>query len=430
MKNWISRRNVLSAVSAVTAAGILTACGGGAASSAASQSAAAAPSEASSAAEESWGDVKLTMWGAEEDQTMLREMADAFIAENADKGNITIDIGVQSESSAKDTVLADPEAAADVFAFADDQLNELVAAGALQEVLLNPDDVKSRNLAGSVNAATMNDKLYAYPMTADNGYFLYYDKSVLSEEDVQSMDTLLAKADASGKKFMMSLNDAWYIYSFYAGAGLKATLADDGINTVCNWNEAPGADVTQAILDISTQPAFKSGADADIVAGIKDGSCCAAISGTWNAGTAEETWGENYAATKLPTYTLNGEQVQMASFSGYKLVGVNPHSSNVGVAMLLADYITNEDNQAKRFNDRKLGPSNINVNESEAVQNAPAIAALAAQSDYATLQRVGANYWSSAQSLGEILASGDTQGKTTQQLMDDAVAGITAPVAQ
>ena len=429
MKNWISRRNVLSAVSAVTAAGILTACGGGAASSAASQSAAAAPSEASSAAE-SWGDVKLTMWGAEEDQTMLREMADAFIAENADKGNITIDIGVQSESSAKDTVLADPEAAADVFAFADDQLNELVAAGALQEVLLNPDDVKSRNLAGSVNAATMNDKLYAYPMTADNGYFLYYDKSVLSEEDVQSMDTLLAKADASGKKFMMSLNDAWYIYSFYAGAGLKATLADDGVNTVCNWNEAPGADVTQAILDISTQPAFKSGADADIVAGIKDGSCCAAISGTWNAGTAEETWGENYAATKLPTYTLNGEQVQMASFSGYKLVGVNPHSSNVGVAMMLADYITNEDNQAKRFNDRKLGPSNIKVNESEAVQNAPAIAALAAQSDYATLQRVGANYWSSAQSLGEILASGDTQGKTTQQLMDDAVAGITAPVAE
>ena len=429
MKNWISRRNVLSAVSAVTAAGILTACGGGAASSAASQSAAAAPSEASSAAE-SWGDVKLTMWGAEEDQTMLREMADAFIAENADKGNITIDIGVQSESSAKDTVLADPEAAADVFAFADDQLNELVAAGALQEVLLNPDDVKSRNLAGSVNAATMNDKLYAYPMTADNGYFLYYDKSVLSEEDVQSMDTLLAKADASGKKFMMSLNDGWYIYSFYAGAGLKATLADDGVNTVCNWNEAPGADVTQAILDISTQSAFKSGADADIVAGIKDGSCCAAISGTWNAGTAEETWGENYAATKLPTYTLNGEQVQMASFSGYKLVGVNPHSSNVGVAMMLADYITNEDNQAKRFNDRKLGPSNIKVNESEAVQNAPAIAALAAQSDYATLQRVGANYWSSAQSLGEILASGDTQGKTTQQLMDDAVAGITAPVAQ
>ena len=168
---------------------------------------------------------------------------------------------------------------------------------------------------------------------------------------------------------------------------LKATLADDGVNTVCNWNEAPGADVTQAILDMSAQSAFKSGADADIVSGIKDGSCCAAISGTWNAKTAQETWGDNYAATKLPTYTLNGEQVQMASFSGYKLVGVNPHSANVGVAMMLADYITNEDNQAKRFNDRQLGPSNIAVSKSEAVQSAPAIAALAEQSDYATLQR-------------------------------------------
>lgn len=276
----------------------------------------------------------------------------------------------------------------------------------------------------------MNDKLYAYPMTADNGYFLYYDASVLSAEDVQSMDTMLEKAAAAGKKFMMSVNDAWYIYSFYAGAGLVATLADDGINTVCNWNEAPGADVTQAILDIAANPGFKSGADADIVSAIKDGSCCAAISGTWNASTAEEAWGEGYAATKLPTYTLNGEQVQMGSFSGYKLVGVNPHSANVGVAMMLADFITNEDNQIKRFNDRKLGPSNINANSTEAVQSAPAIAALAEQSSYATLQRVGANYWSSAASLGEILASGDTQGKTTQQLMDDAVAGITAPVAQ
>ena len=93
----------------------------------------------------------------------------------------------------------------------------------------------------------------------------------------QTMDTMLEKAAAAGKKFMMSVNDAWYIYSFYAGAGLVATLAEDGINTVCNWNEAPGADVTQAILDITANPGFKSGADADIVSAIKDGSCCGGV---------------------------------------------------------------------------------------------------------------------------------------------------------
>ena len=373
--------------------------------------------------------VTLKVWADQGELALTEKLCNEFAAQHSEK-EYTFVYGAVGAVDGKARYLEDPAAAADVFLFADDQLVDLVKADALYEVTRNTDAIIAANTPGSIRAASYDGTLYGYPMTSDNGYFLYYDKSVLSEEDVQSMDTLLAKADASGKKFMMSLNDAWYIYSFYAGAGLKATLADDGVNTVCNWNEAPGADVTQAILDISKQPAFKSGADADIVAGIKDGSCCAAISGTWNAGTAEDTWGENYAATKLPTYTLNGEQVQMGSFSGYKLVGVNPHSSNVGVAMMLADYITNEENQAKRFNDRKLGPSNIKVNESEAVQNAPAIAALAAQSEYATLQRVGANYWSSAQSLGEILASGDTQGKTTQQLMDDAVAGITAPVAE
>ena len=409
----------------------LAACGGSGDSTTSTTSGTtsdAATTEGSDAST-NWGDVTLTMWGAEEDQTMLREMADAFIEENKDKGNITINIGACSEADTKDNVLTDPTAA-DVFAFADDQLNELVAADALQEVTLNADDVKSRNLGGSVEAASLNGKLYAYPMTADNGYFLYYDKSVISEEDAQTVDGILAAAAKAGRTFDMTLNDGWYIYSFFAGAGLEATLADDGVNTVCNWNEEPGADVAQAIMDIASNSAFVSAPDADIVSGIKNGTVCAAVSGTWNASTAQEIWGDNYAATKLPTYTLNGEQVQMGSFAGYKLVGVNPHSQNVGVAMMLADYITNEANQQKRFEDRNLGPSNINVNASEEVQAAPAIAALAAQSDFSDLQRVGANYWDPAASLGQILQSGDTQGKTMQQLVDDAVAGITAPVAQ
>ena len=405
----------------------LAACGGSQSGSAAETT---STSGATSEEAASWGDVTLTMWGAEEDQTMLREMADAFIEENKDKGNITINIGACSEADAKDNVLTDPTAAADVYAFADDQLNELVAAGALQEVTLNADDVKSRNLEGSVEAASLNGKLYAYPMTADNGYFMFYDKSFFTEDDVKSLDTMLDKAAAAGKKVSMDVANGWYLYSFYAGAGLNLSLADDGVNTVCNWNEEPGADVAQAVMDIASNSAFVSAPDADIVSGIKNGTVCAAVSGTWNATVAQETWGDNYAATKLPTYTMNGEQVQMGSFAGYKLVGVNPHSQNVGVAMMLADYITNEANQQKRFEDRNLGPSNINVNASDAVQSAPAIAALAAQSEFSDLQRVGANYWDPAASLGQILASGETQGKTTQQLVDDAVAGITAAVAQ
>ena len=373
-------------------------------------------------------DVTLTMWGAEEDQDLLREISDKFIEKYGNYGGkITINLGTQSESTAKDTVLTDPTAAADVYAFADDQLNELVKAGALQEVQLNADDVKNRNTPASVDAATVDGKLYAYPLTADNGYFMFYDKSFFTEDDVKSLDTMMEKAAAAGKKVSMDVANGWYLYSFYAGAGLKLGLADDGVNTVCNWNEAPGADVTQAVIDICKNPGFIALKDEEFTGKLKDGTLVAGVNGTWRANDASEVWGANYAACKLPTYTLNGEQVQMASFSGFKLIGVNPHSANVGAAMLLADFVTNEENEGLRFKERTQGPSNINA---LAAASSPALTAVVDQSEYATLQRVGGNYWASAETLGSICVNGNPDGKDPQALIDDAVAGFTAPVTQ
>ena len=400
----------------------LAACGGSA-SVAASEST-AAESAATGAVE----DVTLTMWGAEEDQDLLRQISDKFIEENKDKVNLTINIGVQSESECKDTVLNDPEAAADVYAFADDQLNQLVAAGALQEIPaeMNLEDVKTRNTPASVDAATIDGKLYAYPLTADNGYFMFYDSSFYTEEDVKSLDTMLEKAAAAGKKVSMDLANGWYLYSFYAGAGLELGLNEDGVTNFCNWNEAPGADVTQAIIDIAKNPGFVSLKDESFTGELKAGNLVAGVNGTWRANDAAEVWGDNYAACKLPTYTLNGEQVQMASFSGFKLIGVNRHSKNVGWAMMLADYVTNEENETLRFEMRGQGPSNLKALENAA---SPALSAVVAQSEFASLQRVGNNFWTPAESLGSILAKGNAEGKDTQALVDEAVAGITAPVA-
>jgi arabinogalactan oligomer/maltooligosaccharide transport system substrate-binding protein len=118
----------------------------------------------------------------------------------------------------------------------------------------------------------------------------------------------------------------------------------------------------------------------------------------------------------------------MSSYSGYKLIGVNPHSANVGWAMLLAEYLTNENSQATRFATRGLGPANTTVAASAEVQADPAIAALAAQAAYATPQRVGGNFWSPAETLGQILASGNPDGTDLQELLDTTVEGITAPV--
>ena len=292
----------------------LAACGGSSASSAATSTAEAASSTAESTAESTAAegdvldqaaaaafaqDVTLTMWGAEEDQDLLREISDKFIEKYGNYGGkITINLGTQSESTAKDTVLTDPTAAADVYAFADDQLNELVKAGALQEVQLNADDIKSRNTPASVDAATVDGKIYAYPLTADNGYFMFYDKSFFTEDDVKSLDTMMEKAADAGKKVSMDVANGWYLYSFYAGAGLNLSLADDGVNTVCNWNEAPGADVTQAVIDICKNPGFIALKDEEFTGKLKDGTLVAGVNGTWRANDAAEVWGDSCLPTR------------------------------------------------------------------------------------------------------------------------------------
>ena len=153
-------------------------------------------------------DVSLRVWvGDNQDIDWINKVIENFKAAHPEN-NYTIEVGVQTEGDCSKVVLTDPTAAADVFAFADDQLNELVAAGALQEVTLNADDVKSRNLEGSVEAASLDGKLYAYPMTADNGYFLYYDSSVISAEDAQTVDGILAAAAAAGRTFDMKIGRA------------------------------------------------------------------------------------------------------------------------------------------------------------------------------------------------------------------------------
>ena len=104
------------------------------------------------------GTVTLRVWASEEDQALTTELLDKFKSTYSD---VTFDItlGSESESTAKDTVLTDVEAAADVYAFADDQINELVQAGALQEVAATyTDDVKSANASGSVEAASVDGK--------------------------------------------------------------------------------------------------------------------------------------------------------------------------------------------------------------------------------------------------------------------------------
>lgn len=374
--------------------------------------------------------VNLTVWGAAEDEELLRQIIDKFEEAYSGQADFAITFQPQSESSCTNALMGDLENGADVFAFADDQLNTLVAAGALDPVE-NAESVRQSNLPEAVAAASVDDTLYALPLTADNGYFLYYDKEYFTQEDIRSLDRMLDIAAEHGKKVSMEWSSGWYVYSLFGNTGMTVGLNPDGITNYCTWNSAEGkikgTDVAQAMLDIAGHPGFVSTDDAGFLAGVQDGTIIAGVNGVWNAVAVEEAWGSGFGASKLPTYTCGGQEVQMASFSGYKLIGVNSYSAHKMWAARLAEWITNEENQKLRFAQRGQGPSNIVAASSEEVQSAPAIAALLEQSEFSYIQRVGGNYWDPVAAFTAEILAGNPSGKSLQDHLDTMVEGIIAP---
>ncbi len=379
--------------------------------------------------------VTLSLWGAQEDAELLRTMISSFKKNYESKADIEVTISPESELTCKNTVLANPKAAGDVFTFAEDQFDELVQAGALLPITEDTDQIiescGGRDSA-AIEAVTSDDgKLYAYPATSSNGYFMFYNSKYFHKQDVTSLDQMLKIAAKNQKKVTMDFTSGWYIYSFFKGAGLDVYKDHASNVNVCNWNATDtkytGVDVLNSMLAIAKNPGFSGATDEEFVEGIKDGSIIAGISGTWNAKVVQDKFGDDFAACKLPTFTLKGDQVQMHSVVGFKEVGVNAYSKQPVWAQRLAAWITNEENQKLRFKERGEAPANKAAAATKEVQDSPAIAALSKQSKFGHIQKVTESYWTPVSRMGIIILAGNSKNKDLQQLLDKTVEQIQKP---
>ena len=392
--------------------------------------------------------VTLTVWGAEEDQEMLKAMCAEFAKANPDKEYKFL-FGVQSESDAADKVLNDVTSGPDVFSFASDQINKLYAGGALARVGgAIEENIKNINTESSIDAATITingeDQLYAYPCTEDNTLFLYYDKSVIGEDDIDSLDDLLDAAHAAGRTVHFKLNDdSWYLSSFFFAVdelGYKVTYDDKMVETAVNinYNNEKGLAVMRALANYVNHPALVIQTDdSKLIAGLTPTAegkveVAAGVSGTWNAESIEGLLGDNMGVAKLPTVKIGGEDKQLTTYMGCKLVGVNGFSQNKAEAHKLAQWLTNEQNQLIRFQTRGFGPSNKVVAASEAVQSDPVISAVVEQAQYSRAQKsVPSQYWTPMGALitpfiamKEEGTLADITNETLQEYLDALVAQI------
>ncbi len=361
-------------------------------------------------------DNSLTVWAPQTHQTMLREMIEEFKTQNPD---ITLDIkpGVCGESDAYAQFSKDASACADVYGFANDQLINLNTIKALARLGDSAvEEIKANNDEGSVASAKIGDYYYGYPYASDNGFFLYYDKTVVKEESAGSLEAILDDCLANGKYLVFNQKEAWYVGSFFFGCGGDYNVTWDGSvsTSTTNFDQKPaGEEYTygqiggMAHIDLNKHKGFQNGDDTVISQYINGNKLGAVITGTWNAKLISEKWGDNMVATKLPKFksSLTNKEYQMNSFIGYKLYGVNPNSKHLTEAHKLASFLANQQMQEKRFDTLQIGPSNKVVAEMQKVKDNKALAGFRAQREaeggVKIQDALPSSYWDAMKGFGE-----------------------------
>ena len=256
------KKKILATLLATAMVVSMTACGAKTEDAAADTSAATTETtteEASTDEAIDYGTGSITIWAPEATVDFTTEQVSAFFEANPDMAGYTFTVEPVGEGDAAGNMITDVEGGADLYNFAQDQIARLVSAGALSPVMgENADFVSTQNDAGAVGAATVGDMIYAYPLTSDNGYFMYYDKSVVT--DPTSLEQVLADCEAAGKNFYMELNSGWYQTAFFFGTGCELTFDtdSDGNFTAANVNYDSDAGVValKEMIEVAASSAF------------------------------------------------------------------------------------------------------------------------------------------------------------------------------
>lgn len=371
--------------------------------------------------------VRLMVWSPSEDQSKdsgewLQTCCESFAAMHPE-WDITFVYGVADEATAAATVAQDPEASADVFMYANDNLTVMTDAQALAKFGGKyADEIKATSSATLLDSVTLDGELYGIPYTT-NTWYMYYDKRVFSEEDVKSLEAMLEKGVIS-----FPFTNSWYLPSFYVGNG--CTLFGDGTQEELgvDFGGENAVEVTNYLIDLFNNPNFVVDADGSGMAGLRDGSINAIFTGSWDSGSIREILGENMGAAALPTYNLNGETKQMYAYAGSKAIGVNAHSEYMVPAVELAIYLGSAEAQKLHYDLRSTIPCNTELLADPSIQNDPVVLAQNDTFDRTSILQPFVsqmnNCWTPVENMGKAIRNGTTTHENAEeqtQAMNEAM---------
>lgn len=371
--------------------------------------------------------IRLMVWSPSEDQSKdsgqwLQTCCENFAALHPE-WDITFVYGVSDEASAAGAVAQDPEASADVFMYANDTLTIMTDANALAKFGgIYAEELQATNSETLLDSLTLDGNIYGVPFTT-NTWYMYYDKSVFTEEDVKSLDTMLEKGVVS-----FPFVNSWYLPALYFGNG--CTLFGDGTQEElgADFGGENAVEVTEYLVDLAANPNFKIDQDGSGLAGLRDGSINAIFSGSWDAAAVQEILGDDMGVAALPTYTLNGEEKQMYAYAGSKAIGVNTATKYMKASVELAMYLGSAEAQRLHYELRNVIPCNTELNSDPEIAADPVVQAQNDTFDRTSILQpfVAAmnNCWTPVENMGKAIRNGSvTKENAAEQTkaMNDAM---------
>lgn len=355
-----------------------------------------------------------TIWGSKEDLSdengsWLKTRCDMFSAKYPDD-EVEFEFAAYDAEEMEAKMKEDRENAPDIFIYRSSQIEDLVEGRLLTRFWGDTEEyVESSNATSIANLATYKDKVYGIPVSA-NPYVLYYDKRVYTEEDVKSLDAVLAKGVVS-----FPLENETYLEAFYGakdvivlpeektgeeqktdngqdaeaanGQAADASAATDqqtGQETSADQQSVDGTaaadqqtvdeqsgetadaqELTKESVDtwlaaFRENPNVLNDADGTAgVTGLQNGTVQAAVYDANAYQQMKEILGENLGVAALPTFTIDGVQKQMKCVVETKNIGVNPDCENFEMTIALATYLGSADSQQMHYDMSGVLPVNL-----------------------------------------------------------------------
>ncbi len=378
-------------------------------------------------------DVTLKVWCPQNQvDTGIMEQQQKAFADAHPEYNIKWVTEIVGEDKCQESVLKDVGDAADVFMFASDQLPSLVEAGAIARLGGTTETmVKETNGDAVLATVTIDDAIYAIPFT-HNTFFMYYDKTLLDESDIVSIEKIMAKETADNVyNYYFESAGGWKLGAYYYGAGLSI-FGEDGSNLEAgvDWNNATGVAVTNYLIDLINNPKCAYDGEISVSELAEDHRIGAWFTGSWDYDLYKGILGDDLGLAPIPTFNPDGNDYQLLGFYGSKCIGVNAQSKNMAAAVSFAAFLGDEQNQLLRYQLSAQIPANLKVSESDTVKADPLANVIIEEVNRASVAQpansvFSARYWTYANAIPTEIRSKEITKDNVQQKLDAFVEAMT-----